>query len=267
MNKKTKLIIKIILALAFVLAAIYLIVHAIGIKDGKSLIESVINEEIEYIGSENRQYSRQYIYKDSNNIEYWVDKKNGEFIYLSNPNAIGAIGEITEEKAKELAYSEAAKWDIDFFAYDTFCQTIDGTNNKYTFTILQVDDTGYKTGKFIGIETISNHVSMISMHTSKIKHSDLLGSCIGEAEAIQIAYQATATTAKILNSENTHVITTYLYYDKVWFWRVIIRNITLDNVATNTDAIDDDDFFACNIDATTGEVLASDWVETEISIS
>ena len=253
--KKTTSIIKIVLLFIFAAVGIFLSINLQRINNAQSLIENTVNTNVSYFSDNIFVFSKYYKFKDEYNSEYWVRKASGKFEYF--------YSELTDESnanigtAIENAYTAAAKWDKSFFSSDTFCQIIDGS--EYLFYIHQLDESGYKTGKFIVVNTPGGNINSIQIHTSKNKSNPALGSCISEAEAIDICFDKATEIGQPLQKVNNNLINTEFYNENErWIWSIKIWNITEEEIASKSKAINENEYFICIIDAASGEIIAFD---------
>ena len=259
--KKTFKIIRIILIGAFLVVGIIFLVNYFSITQHQREIESVIQKETAYFNDEFFFAGDYYKYRDDENVEYWVNIHTGEFDYMVNPNA-GDEKALDEDAAKQIALSAAKNWDDEFFESDYIFQL--ANDSQYEFYIFELDTMNHKTGRFIVVKVSGEDVEYLSMHTVKNTHDAKLGSVMSEQAAIDLAYAETLESPIILKQTDVHLTKATFAKDKgVWIWEVIIRDITQAEIQNQKEAINTETFFACRIDASTGQVISAEWFVEE----
>ena len=265
--KKLISVLKIILAIAFAVISAFIVINIVKIRNAQAFVKVVTDREVEYFNDESFFLNTYYKFKDDENIEYWINKQTGQFSCLIN-NELKKDKKISEKKAKAIAYEEAEKWDSNFLSNDVFIETID--NDTYVFYIFQLNESGYRTGKFITVEIASDKIRQISMQTT-IEQLCL----ISEEKAMDIAYRATTETSTTLNMEENHLTKVYFRVsskNKVYlaplsitpesyYWDITISGITADTITNKRDSVSHYPKFICTVDAVNGDIISSEWVE------
>ncbi|MBN2879943.1 MAG: hypothetical protein JXN65_10005 [Clostridia bacterium] len=256
--RKTFKIIKIVLAVLFILAFIFLAVNLVKIRSGHSKIAAATGESAKYYTDDYYLNKKYYKYKDENGTEYWIDAFAGRFSYMYDASAADSEKGLTLEKARQAAYSEAAIWDSAFFQSDTMWEVVDGSN--YEFIIFQLDSDGMRNGRFITVSVPADKVGNIQMHTRPSKNAQV-SSSISEKEALSKAYSQTEDTEFALYEKDGHLAKCLFIYDgQKWLWEISIWKITGSAIESMSEAIDRDVYFSCTIDAFSGKVIDSGWV-------
>ena len=255
--RKTFKIIKIILAVLFILAFIFLAVNLVKIRSGHSKVMAATGETAKYFTDDYYLNKKYYKYKDDNGTEFWIDAFPGRFSYMYDASAADSEKGLTMEKARQLAYAEASAWDSVFFQSDTMWEAVDGSD--YEFIIFQLDSDGTRNGRFITVSVPTDTVEYIQMHTRQSRNAQV-SSAIGEKEALSIAYTSSEGTEFALYENDGHLSKSIFIYDgEKWLWDISIWKITGADIEGMSEVIDKDVYFSCTIDAVTGNVIESGW--------
>ncbi|MEX1377778.1 MAG: hypothetical protein AB1Z23_09975 [Eubacteriales bacterium] len=255
--KKAAPIIKFVLLIVFITAGVFSSINLYKMNKAQSLIENVTNKDVSYFTDEFFVFSKYYKFKDADSKEYWIRKSNDKFAYFYSAVESEEMQDIDE--AINSAYSQASKWDKSFFASDTFCQIAD--ESQYTFYIHQLDEAGYKTGKYIVVKAPNGYISSIYMHTSKNKSNPDLGSSIGEDKAINMSFNKTTETDHPLQRDSDHLISAEFYRENdKWIWDIKIWNITQEDISSKSTPINQNEYFSCILNASTGKVISFEWI-------
>lgn len=251
---------RIILIIAFIAAFAVLTINQVNIKEHEVVVEDTVARDVKYIGEDLSFFSDYFKYSDADGMEYWVSKATNNLDYVYNPSAADIDTAVSQGKAEDIAYDAAKKYNSEFFKNDIIIET--KIDSYYEFYIFQLDEMGYKNGKFIVVKVNGSEVEFVSMHTEYNSEYPDLGMCIGEQDAIDKTYASTFDSEFALHAENNHLIDTGFY--KIvnnWIWEVKIYKITEEEIINQSQPIEHDNFFVALIDATTGEVISFEWMQ------
>lgn len=256
--KKIFKIARLLFTAFFAVAAIMLFINALSIYQAAALVENVIGENVKYFSDKLILTDDYHRFKDESSNEYWVNKYNHQISFIKNSIDENEETVIPKSEAVELAYREAEKWNKEFFYSNTSWELI--KDSQYEFYIFEIDDKGMKTGKFIIAKVTGDLIDSLSMHTYKDDINPASGSCMSENAAIISAYEQTTLTETALNIEDDYLLRTYLYKeDTQLIWKVIIWDITAQEISDIKKAVDTETYYTCIIDANTNEVLSYGW--------
>jgi len=255
--KKTFKILKIILIVAFIGAFVVLGINLMSIQEHKIVVENIVGKDVSYYRDEPYFSAEYHKYKDADSMQYWVSKATNNLDYVSAENIDTAV---SQGKAEDIAYETAQKYDSEFFKSDIVIEL--KVDTYYEFYIFQLDNTGYKTGKFIVAKVNGSTIEYISMHTGNNTAHPELGLCIGESHAIEIAFEVSTESEFALNAVDNHLVDTGFYKDSdSWIWEVKIYKITENEIINQTDPVELGNYFVALIDATTGEIISYEWIQ------
>lgn len=253
-------ILRILLMLAFAGAFVILTISIIGIKEHQMQVEDIIQKDVSYYSDETYYFGDYYKYKDADGIEYWVSKQTNKLDYVYNPAAQNINTSVSLKKAEDIAIETAQQHNKNFFKSDFTVEL--KADTYYEFYIFELDQTGYKSGRFIVVKVSGSTFEYVSMHTDKVTDNPNLGMCISESQAINTAYSASSDSEFMLKIEDNHLLNTGFYNDSdIWIWEVKIYRITQDEIVSLTQPIVPNNYFLVQIDAVTGEIIFSEWIQ------